>query len=57
MTSIFPEEEAMKLLAKVGVMDGETDKLQWSVVYNLSERSGRIFAYRKIENALNFSLE
>ena len=48
MTSIFPEEEAMKLLAKVGVMDGETDKLQWSVVYNLSERSGRIFAYRKI---------
>lgn len=24
------EEEAVKLLAKVGVMDGETDKLQWS---------------------------
>lgn len=24
------EEEAVKLLAKVGVMDGEPDKLQWS---------------------------
>lgn len=50
------EEEAMELLAEVGVMDGETDKLQWSVVYNLSERSGQIFAHRKIENAVKFEL-
>lgn len=51
------EEEAMKLLAKVGVMDGETDKLQWSVVYNLSECRGSIFAHRKPENAVEFVLE
>ena len=51
------EEEAMELLAEVGVMDGETDKLQWSVVYNLSELSGRIFAHRKTENAVKFILK
>ena len=47
----------MELLAKVGVMDGETDKLQWSVVYNLTELSGRIFAHRKTENAVEFVLD
>ena len=51
------EQEAMELLAEVGVMDGETDKLQWSVVYNLSERSGQIFAHRKMENAVKFELK
>ena len=47
----------MQLLAKVGVMDGETDKLQWSVVYNLSELSGQIFAHRKMEHAVKFALK
>ena len=51
------EKEAMELLAKVGVMDGETDKLQWSVVYNLSELKGSIFAHRKAENAMEFKLK
>lgn len=50
------EKEAMELLAKVGVMDGGTDKLQWSVVYNLSDFSGEIFAHRKTENAVEFVL-
>ena len=50
------EKEAMELLAKVGVMDGGTDKLQWSVVYNLTELSGSIFAHRKTENAVQFEL-
>lgn len=50
------EKEAVELLAKVGVMDGETDKLQWSVVYNLSDLSGEIFAHRKTENAVEFVL-
>ena len=47
----------MELLAEVGVMDGETDKLQWSVVYNLSELSGQIFAHRKMEHAVKFALK
>ena len=50
-------EDAMELLAKVGVMDGETDKLQWSVVYNLSDRRGSIFAHRKKENTVEFELK
>lgn len=51
------EEEATQLLAKVGVMDGETDKLQWSVVYNLSELRGSIFAHRKTDKAVDFALK
>lgn len=51
------EKEAMELLAKLGVTDGETDKLQWSVVYNLSQLKGSIFAHRKIENATEFVLK
>ena len=47
---------AMELLAKVGVMDGGTGKLQWSVVYNLTELSGSIFAHHKTENAVQFEL-
>ncbi len=41
-------EQAVDLLAKVGVKD----KLQWSVVYNLTTKEGTIFAHRK-QNAQN----
>ena len=48
--------EAIDLLAEVGVMDGDTDKLQWSVLYNLSTKEGEIFAHRKLNEAIDFKL-
>ena len=48
--------EAIDLLAEVGVMDGDTDKLQWSVLYNLSTKEGEIFAHRKSDEAIDFKL-
>ena len=48
--------EAVDLLAEVGVMDGDTDKLQWSVLYNLSTKEGEIFAHRKSDEAIDFKL-
>ncbi len=51
------EDEAMALLAEVGVMDDGVDKLQWSVVYNLNDLSGEIFAHRKNDQSTRFELE
>lgn len=45
------------LLNRIGVEYEGIDKLQWSVVYNLSEKSGRIWPHRKSENALDFKIE
>lgn len=50
------EEQAMALLAEVGVMDEGEDKLQWSVVYNLTTLKGTIFAHRNIDNLIHFQL-
>lgn len=49
-------EQAVSLLADVGVFDGETDKLQWSVLYNLTTGEGEIFPHRKIQNRIKFHL-
>ena len=49
---------AVDLLSKVGVYDEDgTDKLQWSVIYNLNELNGEIFCNRKIHNIKQFSME
>ncbi len=51
------EKQAADLLAQIGVRDGDKDKLQWSVVYNLKALDGVIFAHRNTENILPFTLK
>ena len=51
------EEEAMALLSEVGVLSDGVDKLQWSVVYNMDDLTGFIFAHRKNNQAVEFSLK
>jgi len=53
---VLSEAQAVDLLADVGVMDGNRDKLQWSVVYNLTTGSSAIFAHRNTENVIKFNL-
>lgn len=53
---VLDEDNATRLLAEVGVRDGDTDKLQWSVLYNLTTKDGLIFANRKTDNITEFSL-
>ncbi len=53
---LLSENQAVSLLAKVGVMDGAVDKLQWSVVYNLTTGNGKIFAHRNMDNVISFYL-
>ena len=48
---------AIPLLADVGVFDGDIDKLQWSVLYNLTTGKGGIFANRKTNNIIEFNLD
>ena len=52
------EDAAAELLADIGVIgrDG-TDKLQWTVIYNITSGNGSIFANRKAENAFDFHLD
>lgn len=54
---IINEDDAISLLAKVGVRDGEVDKLQWSVVYNLTTGDVRWFIHRDINNITATKLE
>jgi len=51
------QEQTIDLLAQVGVYEttGE-DKLQWSVVYNLTDLDGYCFVNRKKENVKEFKL-
>ncbi len=51
-------EQTVSLLADVGIYgyEGE-DKLQWSVVYNLTGLDGYGFAHRNTENVLDFKLK
>lgn len=53
---VLSEDQCVELLAEIGIMDGVTDKLQWSVVYNLTTGKGQIFANRKTDNAMGFQL-
>ena len=51
---VLDENKAVRLLADVGVFDGDTDKLQWSVLYNLTTGGGKIFANRKLDHITEF---
>lgn len=56
-SGVLDEDKAIDLLAEIGVMAGETDKLQWSVLYNLTTGDVQIFANRKIDNITYFHLD
>ena len=56
-SGVLDEDKAIDLLAEIGVMAGETDKLQWSVLYNLTTGDGQIFANRKMDNITYFHLD
>ena len=47
-----------ELLNAIGLYNRDkSDRLQWSVVYDLSDRSGRIWPHRKSESAWDFDLK
>ncbi|MCK9171321.1 MAG: linear amide C-N hydrolase [Treponema sp.] len=47
---------AIALLRNIGIYDGKTDKLQWSVLYNLTTGRTALFAHRNINNIVRSSL-
>lgn len=49
---ILNEDDAASLLAEVGVRDGDIDKLQWSVVYNLTTGEVHFFSHRNTDNVI-----
>lgn len=54
---ILSERQAISLLVDIGVMDGDTDKLQWSVIYNLTTGDEQIFAHRNMDNVIPFHIK
>lgn len=54
--NVLSNQQAIALLAKVGVLDGDIDKLQWSVLYNLTTGDIKLFAHRKSDNIISGSL-
>lgn len=44
------ETDALNLLAQIGIVDEGIDRLQWSLVYNLSSLEEDIFAHRNVNN-------
>ncbi len=54
---VLNDEEAVSLLAEVGVWDGDIDKLQWSVVYNLTTGEVHFFSHRNTDNVIISKLE
>lgn len=49
-------EQAISLLAEIGVSDGDMDRLQWSVLYNLTSGDVRLFAHRNTEHIIHSHL-
>lgn len=47
-------QKCEELLNEIGVVYNGTDRLQWSVVYNLSTGSGRSWPFRDSEKAWDF---
>lgn len=55
-SDVVTMEECENLLNTIGVYDGETDKLQWSVVYNLTDKTGRIWPHRDSGKSWDFTV-
>lgn len=54
--NVITMQECENLLNTIGVYDGETDKLQWSVVYNLTDKTGRIWPHRDSGESWDFTV-
>ena len=56
---VMSEAEVMALLAVIGQPETEeaTSMTQWSVVYNLTELTGRVAVVREYDNVFRFSLD
>ena len=56
---VMSEAEVMALLAVIGQAETEeaTSMTQWSVVYNLTELTGRVAVVREYDNVFRFSLD
>lgn len=48
-------QECRSLLNEIGVYNGAIDKLQWSVVYNLNNKTGSIWPYRDMTRIWDFA--
>ena len=53
---VLSVEQSVALLAEVGITYNGEDKLEWTVIYNLSNLNGTIFANRNTGNLIDFSL-
>lgn len=54
--NIVSMSECEDLLNEVGVYSKGVDKLQWSVIYNLTDKNGNIWPHRKSQEAWQFGL-
>jgi hypothetical protein len=54
--NMLSNKQIITLLAKVGVWDEDVDKLQWSVLYNLTTGDIQWFAHRKTDNIITASI-
>lgn len=50
------QQQAIDLLTEVGIYVNGVNRLQWTVVYNLNNLDGVIFARRNTENIIHFRL-
>lgn len=49
---MLSNQQAITLLTEVGVWDNDVDKLQWSVLYNLTTGDIQLFAHRNAANII-----
>ena len=49
-------QQAIDLLGEIGIIDEGKDKLQWSVLYNLTSGDINLFAHRNMKNIITGSL-
>ena len=49
---VLSEMQAVELLVEAGVVHGNENRLQWTVIYKLTTLEGVIFANRNIDNLL-----
>lgn len=55
--NIVTMKECEDLLNEIGIISEGVDKLQWSAVYNLTDRTGRIWPHRDSGNAWDFEVD
>ena len=55
--NIVTTDECTDLLNKIGVYNNGIDKLQWSVVYNLTDKTGLIWPHRNSSQAWDFTIK